>query len=60
MSSGAAQAMWLHESYALNMRDQLKIQPMTVTLAEDPLCAALDDGWMYGTLGRPRQPLHSH
>lgn len=52
--------MWLHESYALNMRDQLKIQPMTVTLAVDPLCAALDDGWMYGTLGRPRQPLHSH
>ena len=25
--------------------------------AGDPLSAALDDGWMYGTLGRPRQPM---
>ena len=25
--------------------------------AVDLLSAALDDGWMYGTLGRPRQPM---
>ena len=25
--------------------------------AVDPLSAALDDCWMYGTMGRPRQPM---
>ena len=25
--------------------------------ADDPLSAALDNAWHYGTLGRPRQPM---
>ncbi|KAK9844030.1 hypothetical protein WJX81_002361 [Elliptochloris bilobata] len=56
VGEGDARGMWLRESYALNMRDQWAVQPMTVTLGVDPLCEALDEGWMYGSFGRPRQP----